>query len=728
MSTYIETVIVGGGQAGLATSYYLSQQDRPHIVLEQATQAGNAWRNHRWDSFTLNTPNWQSSLPGAEISSTDPDGFLSRDEIVQYFEEYVKRFHLPVQYGVQVQAVRKSEANNTYTVETSVGIFEAQNVVIATGLYQKPKLPAFSGHFPAEIMQMHSDEYRNPHSLPAGAVLVVGSAQSGAQIAEELYQSGRKVYLSVSRSGRVPRRYRGEDANRWHDRMGDYDRTVDQLPSPQAKFASKPMISGTNGGHTLNLHRFARDGVKLLGRIQGVKDGRLILARDLKENLARADKFEDDFVKSVDEFIARNGLDVPQEVLPTPEDGYSVEQVSELNLKDANINTVIWATGYSFDFSMVQLPIFDGDGYPMQKRGVTNYPGLYFVGLPWLHNAKSGLLFGVGQDAAHIATVIDRQTRQRRTRKITTLAASRTNPEFTGRVALVTGGTSGIGSVTAKRLAQLGAKVIITGRRRREGRLLVSEIKRKGGCAAFIQADLSQPEQVRLIVPFTLETFGRLDYAFNNGGTSGDNHLLADQTEENFDHVFTVNVKALFLLLKDELKQMLTQGQGGSIVNAASVSGLLAIPTAGHYVASKHAVLGLTKTAAVEYGGYGIRVNAVSPGAVRTEMLLGVFGDEEALDRMAAVHPLGRIGRPEEIADAVVWLFSDRSSYYTGQSLTLDGGLTAQRPFAQQQDTQLRATSAVEHTDRTHIDYDLGQAGLIATNWVSDAECQAQML
>ena len=267
------------------------------------------------------------------------------------------------------------------------------------------------------------------------------------------------------------------------------------------------------------------------------------------------------------------------------------------------------------------------------------------------------------------------------------------NREFVGRVALITGGTGGIGAVTAKRLAQLGAKVVITGRRVREGRRLVNEIKRSGGCAAFIQADLSQSGQVRLIVPFTLETFGRLDYAFNNGATSGDNRLLVDQTEENFDRVFAVNVKALFLLLQDEIRQMRTQGQGGSIVNAASVGGLLASPTAGHYVASKHAVLGLTKTAAVEYGKYGVRVNAVSPGAVRTEMLLDVFGGEEAIDRMATVHPLGRIGRPEEIAEAVVWLFSGRSSYYTGQSLVLDGGLTAQRPMPQQPATD-RITAA----------------------------------
>lgn len=259
---------------------------------------------------------------------------------------------------------------------------------------------------------------------------------------------------------------------------------------------------------------------------------------------------------------------------------------------------------------------------------------------------------------------------------------------FTGKVALITGGTRGIGAATARRVAELGAKVVITGRRRREGQRLVDEIIRNDGAAAFIQADLAQPDEVKLIVPFALETFGRLDYAFNNAGIPGDNRLLVDQTEENFDHVFAVNVKALFLLLQDELKQMIVQGEGGSIVNTASVGGQLAIPTAGHYVASKHAVLGLTKTAAVECGRYGIRVNAVSPGAVRTEMLLEVFGSEGALDRMSSVHPIGRIGRPEEIADAVAWLFSDRSSYYTGQSLTLDGGLTAQRPSVAEPTTE----------------------------------------
>lgn len=409
MTTYIDTVIIGGGQAGLAVSYYLTQQRRPHVVLEQAAQAGDAWRNHRWDSFTLNTPNWQSSLPGLANESRSPDGFLSLDEIVTYFENYVEAFHLPVQYNVHVESVVLQSSGRRYVIGTNVCRFEADNVVVATGLYQKPKFPKFSANFPKTIRQLHSDEYRNPESLPEGAVLVVGSGQSGAQIAEELYQAGRKIYLSVSRAGRVPRRYRGKDANWWHDRIGDYDRTVDQLPSAQEKFASKPMISGKDGGHTLNLHQFVRDGVILLARVQDVKDGKVILAQDLHENLTRADKVEADLVKSVDEFVANNDIEAPEEVLPILHDGFEVEQLSELDLDIAEISAVIWATGYSFDFSMVQLPIFDGDGYPVQKCGITDYPGLYFVGLPWLHNAKSGLLFGVGQDAAHIASAIDRE-------------------------------------------------------------------------------------------------------------------------------------------------------------------------------------------------------------------------------------------------------------------------------------------------------------------------------
>jgi len=412
MSKYIQTILVGGGQAGLSVSYYLTQQNRPHVVLEQAAETANAWRNHRWDSFTLNTPNWQSSLPGMEMPGSNPDGFLSGEEIVAYLDDYVRRFHLPVQYGVRVESIDQNEASTRYVIQTRTGRFEAENVVLATGLYQSPSIPVFSADLEGSVKQIHSDDYRNPESLPPGSVLVVGSAQSGAQIAEDLYQADRKVYLSVSRAGRVPRRYRGKDANFWLQLMGSYERTVDQLPSPKAKFEGKPHISGRDGGHTINLHEFARDGVVLLGRIQAVYDGRVTLAPDLKENLAKADQFEADFVKTVDEFIARNNIEAAEETLPQLRDGFLARDSAELDLGHANITSVIWATGYRFDFGLVHFPVLDRDGYPIQKRGVTAFPGLYFVGLPWLHNAKSGLLYGLHQDAAYIASTIVERTRQ----------------------------------------------------------------------------------------------------------------------------------------------------------------------------------------------------------------------------------------------------------------------------------------------------------------------------
>jgi putative flavoprotein involved in K+ transport len=240
-------------------------------------------------------------------------------------------------------------------------------------------------------------------------VLVVGSAQSGAQIAEELYEGGRKVYLSVSGSGRVPRRYRGRDINWWSNVLGLYDRTVDQLRSPHEKFGGKPHISGTRGGHTLSLHQFARDGVTLLGRVTELDGATVEVARDLHKNLAAADQFEANLVARIDSYIEKHRLAVRKEVLPQLTAGFDQRERDELDLSQANVRSVIWATGYSFDFSMVRLPVFDSDGYPIQQRGVTSYPGLYFVGLPWLHNAKSGLLFGVSEDAAHVAShIIDR--------------------------------------------------------------------------------------------------------------------------------------------------------------------------------------------------------------------------------------------------------------------------------------------------------------------------------
>jgi putative flavoprotein involved in K+ transport len=397
----IDTVIVGGGQAGLAISYYLRQEDREHVVLERAPAVAHAWRNQRWDSFTLVTPNFQVRMPGAEYEGDDPYGFMSLAEVIEYFDEYVKRFRLPVHCGVEVFSVE--QMGPSYLVRTSEGNYMAEKVVIATGLYQSPKIPSYSAEILGTVLQIHSMHYQNPGMLPQGAVLVVGTGQSGAQIAQELYQSGRKVYLSIGSAGRVPRRYRGKDINDWFTRMGMFDTGVEELKSPRDKFHAHPQISGKNGGQSLNLHKFARDGVALLGHVRAVHDGRLLIAPDMKETLANVDQFEINTLNAVDAFIARMGLNAPVQTVPELRDGYAQEVITELDLNASGISSIIWATGYSFDFSFVKFPVFDSDGYPIQVRGVTDYDGLYFLGMPWLHSRRSGILFGVGDDAAYIA-------------------------------------------------------------------------------------------------------------------------------------------------------------------------------------------------------------------------------------------------------------------------------------------------------------------------------------
>jgi len=397
----IETVIVGGGQAGLATSYYLKQARREHVVLEQAAQAGNAWRTGRWDSFTLVTPKWSVRMPGAEYSGPDPDGFMPRDEIVAYFEQYADRFQLPVLYNSRVVSIEQVNGRG-YRVQTDGRTFEADNVVMATGFEQLPKIPPFASGLPSDITQLHSSMYRNPQSLPSGAVLVVGSAQSGSQIAEELYQSGRQVYLCTGSAGRVPRRYRGEDTFKWLYQLGFFDMTPDKLPMPRERFAA-PHVSGKNGGHTLNLHQFARDGVTLLGHLRGASGHKLSLAPDLHENLGRVDGFEMQVKKMVDGYIQARGLDAPAEELTQLRYGYGQPIIEELDLKATGINTIIWARGYTFDVSFLKLPVLAADGLPIQASGVTNYPGLYFVGMPWMPTLKTGTLAGVGEAARHVA-------------------------------------------------------------------------------------------------------------------------------------------------------------------------------------------------------------------------------------------------------------------------------------------------------------------------------------
>ncbi len=402
----IETVIIGGGQAGLSLSYYLTQAGREHVVLEKTPQVANAWRNRRWDSFCLITPNWSFKLPGAEYASSEPFGFMAKSEIVRRFEQYEQENHMPVSYSTEVTRVEPMVDHYRYRIFTNNKNYESKNVIMATGMFQKGKIPAYASQLPQHILQIPSDAYRNPKALPSGAVLVVGSAQSGCQIAEELNEAGRKVYLSTGTAGRFPRRYRGKDGYDWLHLIGFFDRTMDMLESPKDRFFGSPHSTGKGGGHEINLHTFYRNGIILLGHVRGYEDGKLVLTPDLKENLAKSDGFAANVIKQIDEYIQKNALNLPAEEVRILDDAYRAPEILSLDLLAENVSAIIWATGYSNDYSLVQLPLLDSYGFPSTDRGVTSYPGMYFLGSPWMNKFKSGFLLGIGESAHYLAEMI----------------------------------------------------------------------------------------------------------------------------------------------------------------------------------------------------------------------------------------------------------------------------------------------------------------------------------
>jgi putative flavoprotein involved in K+ transport len=402
----MESVIIGGGQAGLSLSYYLTQAGREHVVLEKTPQVANAWRNRRWDSFTLITPNWTFRLPGAEYAGSEPYGFMPKSEIVHRFEQFEQENHLPVNYSTEVTRVEPMEDHYRYRIYADHNTYESKNVVMATGMYQKEKIPAFTAQIPQHILQIPSDAYRNPTALPAGAIIVVGSAQSGCQIAEDLNEAGRIVYLSTGSAGRFPRRYRGKDGYDWLSLIGFFDRTVDMLESPKDRIFGSPHSTGKGGGHEINLHTFYRNGIILLGHLHGYEDGKLVVAPDLKENLTKSDGFAANVIKSIDEYILKNALNLPVEELTILNDAYRAPEIRSVDLIAENVSAIIWATGYSNDYSLVQLPLLDPYGFPITDRGITHYPGLYFLGMPWMNKLKSGFLMGIGKSAQYLAEVI----------------------------------------------------------------------------------------------------------------------------------------------------------------------------------------------------------------------------------------------------------------------------------------------------------------------------------
>jgi putative flavoprotein involved in K+ transport len=406
--TTLDTVIVGGGQAGLGVSYFLRQNGNKHIVFEQE-RIGESWLSQRWDSFQLNTPNARNVLPGLHYDEPGADGFWRTDKLVDYFQRYVHRFQLPVRTGVTVLSVERDEEKEGFVVKMRTdGQAEAsivsRSVVVASGIQRIPKFPSMRSKLPADIVQLHTSEYRNPASLPPGAVVVVGGGQSGCQITEDLLAAGRTVYLCTSKVGRVPRRYRGRDIVEWWVDTKFWDITYDSLPDKSISLASQPQIS---------LQYLASRGTVILGRLLDVQSGILILSDDAAAYVHFADEFSQRVKNDIDAYLQRMNI-TPPPLEDDPADIPDVEAkcvspLQQLNLRGANVSTLIWATGFTGDFSWIHLPVFDDQNKPIHNRGVSAERGLYFVGFPWLNSRKSGILYGIAEDAQYIANAISEQ-------------------------------------------------------------------------------------------------------------------------------------------------------------------------------------------------------------------------------------------------------------------------------------------------------------------------------
>ena len=398
MTDRIDTVVVGGGQAGLSASRELAEAGVEHVVLERG-RVGQTWRG-RWDSFCLVTPNWSLQLPGHHYDGEDPDGFMPRDDIIAYLERYAAASGAPVREGVEVTALRRTREGD-FALETSEGELRAGTVVLSTGAYQRPHRPSAAAGLPPELLQIDVRDYRNPGELPAGRLLVVGSGQSGCQIAEELHQAGRDVILACGRAGWLPRRIGDHDVVWWLHNAGDLDDKVESLPDPSARLSANVQASGHEGGHDLHYRTLQAMGVTLAGRLAGVEDGHVRLAPDLGDSVAWGDNRHAQVMGGFRKLAAKR--DMPWTDLPAPE---PVDTRTPERVPIAELGAVIFAGGFRPDYgSWVELPgAFDELGFPVHDQGSSTVePGLHFVGVHFLRKRKSSLLIGVGEDAAIVA-------------------------------------------------------------------------------------------------------------------------------------------------------------------------------------------------------------------------------------------------------------------------------------------------------------------------------------
>jgi len=407
-STHVPVAIIGGGQAGLSVSWYLNRAGVEHVVLEAHTPV-HAWTDSRWDNFTLVTPNWHCRLPGYSYGGPDPDGFMTRDEVVAWLNGWVQTLEAPIRTHTRVsKLMQRAEGGFLLSLETDsdTECLTCENVVVATGGYPLPVMPAFAGALDGGVAQIHSEQYRNADQLPDGAVLVVGTGQSGAQIAEDLHLAGSQVHLAVGNAPRVARFYRGRDCMTWLADMGLYDRAAQQYPGGKAAIEkTNHYVTGRDGGRDVDLRQFAADGMRLYGTLVDGKDTTLQFAPTLRAALDHADSVYNSICSDIDAYIERENIDASPATRYRPVWEPDCETTT-LDMAAANITSIVWAIGYRPDYRWIEASAFDGAGRPMQTRGITAVPGLSFIGLPWMHTWGSGRFLGIDRDASHVAATI----------------------------------------------------------------------------------------------------------------------------------------------------------------------------------------------------------------------------------------------------------------------------------------------------------------------------------
>jgi len=392
----VNVAVIGAGQAGLATSWHLKQAGVDHVVLE-AGRVAETWRSRRWDSFCLVTPNWSVQLPGGAYEGPDPDGFMNLAELVGHFEVWAGSFHAPVVGGCQVTSLDAD--GDGFLLTTPERKLRARTVVVATGGYQRAHRPSSAGQIPEGVTQRLAEEYGNPNAIPPGAVLIVGSGQTGCQLAEELHEAGRKVFLSCGRAPWAPRRMGGHDLVWWIVETGWWQRKLSELPSPAGRLVSNPLATGHGGGRDLNLRILHAMGIELVGRYAGAEEGTVHFADDLARSVDAGDDMSTALKKRVDALCAQRGQESPWE-MPPP---MRTASRTELHLAREGVTTVIWTTGYRPDYAWVRFPVFDDMGFPIQEDGRSSVPGLYFMGVHFQRKAQSAVLYGAGEDAEVVA-------------------------------------------------------------------------------------------------------------------------------------------------------------------------------------------------------------------------------------------------------------------------------------------------------------------------------------